>query len=355
MLKNKIKAVLGMILVISMMFSSPVLAEDITMNDETIYQEINATDVAIQALLDERATILNGSFSTKDMSSQDAFVDALNEIDLKLAKLGVAFLDEEEVMEQFPDTKCDKALSLSGKTQQISQNYDINANRPSSENNSWLTYRTTYVTDGTTYNIQRLIAQPKSTDSPLTDMGSRIVTFSQNWEAGVTNVIYSLAESAVGLIPGSTFALTVYGAASEFLSGISTTTEVSVPNITYSWSSTTTAVFTYVRLDEQSDDYQWLSLISTKTQTAVGYNIPTFNYEQSNGTWGISPEIIQGTRTIENVPTGYDSMEVAIAAYNTVSGGPVRNVVSNIQISGPESKSVETIWPCCPNFPLQCE
>ena len=70
-----------------------------------------------------------------------------------------------------------------------------------------------------------------------------------------------------------------------------------------------------------------------KTETEVGYN----------------------KRTIYATPSGYDSNSAAVNAYKTVSGGPVHNAVSNIQISGPESKNVQTIWPCYPIFPLQCE
>lgn len=40
---------------------------------------------------------------------------------------------------------------------------------------------------------------------------------------------------------------------------------------------------------------------------------------------------------------------------NSVSGGPVHRAVSYVQISGPESTSVQKVSICYPNFPAHCE
>ena len=198
------------------------------------------------------------------------------------------------------------------------------------------------------------MAQPKSDSSPLRDTGSRIVSHSKSWTAGAGKVITSLAESGVGAIPGASTYLTFYNAAKAYISGMSTTTEVKAPKIAYTWSSTTTAVFTFVRKSSQTDDYQWLSLISTKNKTVVGYDIPSFTYK-SGSTWLMEPDVVQGKHTIESVPSGYDDNSVALAAYTSVSGGPVHRAVSYVKISGPESNTVQKISPCYPNFPVHCE
>lgn len=158
-----------------------------------------------------------------------------------------------------------------------------------------------------------------------------------------------------GDIPGASLVLTLYDAVQSFMTGISTTTEVDVPNITYSWSNVTTASFIYVRLNDQTDDYQWLSLISTKTTTAVGYQIPQFSYKKTNGTWVLTPQIIQDSRNINSTPSYYNSTDIAVSAHNSGSGSALQNCVSYVQISGPESKSVQTIYPCYPSFPIHCE
>lgn len=300
-------------------------------------------DMQIQKLLDERAELL-----TQDKVN----VAALNDIDSKLVELGVEFLSPEEVARQFPQEKAIKDFAMRKKTKISPQVVP-----PISSVNTWMSYRTSnYYYNGKYYNIQRLIAQPKSTSSPLANLGSRIVSFDYNWSAGAYNVLETAAWSAVGSIPipGASLAVNFYDAISSFLSGISRTTEVDVPHITYSWSSVTTAVFAYVRLEGQTDDYQWLSYISTKTVTDVGYQIPKFIYENSNGDWVLTPKVVQGKRSITAKPSGYDSILNAVVAYNS-SSVPVHAAVGRIRISGPESKIVQYIYPCYPQFPDHCE
>jgi len=111
----------------------------------------------------------------------------------------------------------------------------------------------------------------------------------------------------------------------------------------------------YVRLESQSDDYQWLSLISTKTNTEVGYQIPKFDYEISDGNWGLTPVVVQGNRSIELVPEGYNDNSIALSVYRSGEISPARTVVYRIQISGAENTDVEYIYPCCPNYPFHCE
>lgn len=310
-------------------------------------EHVDEKDSAIQELLDARAALLN------DMFLGESERETIQSIDAKLNGLGVEFLSQEQVYKQFPETKNDKQLALTGMTQNAT-NHSQRVPKPSSQYNTWVSYRSTYTTGGVTYNVQRLIAQPASSSSPLANLGTRTIAFSTNWAAGVANVVASLGQSAAGKIPGSTVVLTFYNAISSFISGVSTTTEVSVPHIAYSWSNVTTAVFTYVRQDSQGDESQWLSMISTKTHTVVAYNIPTFNYKLSSGGWALSPQVIQGSSSIYCTPSGYDSISAAVNAYRS-SGSLVRNAVSNIQISGPESQSIQTIWPCYPSFPDHCE
>ena len=322
---------------------------------------LSSYEQEIENLFDQRAALLAQIFDEQGVLVQNSRMDSLNAIDMQLARKGVTFLSLDEVYAQFPETKSNKDLSLSGKTIDGLQADALTpmVEVPDSAVNTWASYRSTYTSGGVTYNIQKLVAQPSSTSSPLTDIGSRTITFSKNWQAGVTNVLSTVAEAGVGLlveeIPGASIVLTFFDAVKSFFTGIATTTEVDVPNIAYSWSNVTTASFMYVRQSTQTDDYQWLSLICTKTVTAVGYQLPQFNYKNSNGSWVLTPEVVQGSRTIYTTPSNYNSNSLAVSAYTSVSGGPLQNCVSYVQISGPESKRVEKISPCYPAFPLHCE
>jgi hypothetical protein len=303
-------------------------------------------DSQIQSLLDDRAKLLIHTNVDQNV---------LDKIDTKLHKLGVQFLSTDEVNKQFPQSKAIKALETVPTTTSGAaiQPYYVT---PTSPVNQYLSYRSNFYANGNTYNIQRLIVQPYSTSSPLYKQGSRTITFDTNWQAGVANALTAVGTAVAGSLyeTVANVALTLYSVVSGFVSGITRTTEVDVPNITYTWSSNETVVFTYVRLESQTDDYQWLSEISTKTLTAVGWQIPTFSYKLGS-LWLLTPQIISGSQNISITPSGYDNITNAVAQYNSGLSGPRLAEVSSIQISGPESKTVQYISPVCPNFPLQCE
>ena len=322
---------------------------------------LSAVDEEIESLFDQRAALLAQIFGEPQWyaQTQKTRMDALNAIDTQLARKGVTFLSLNEVYEQFPETKNNKAFS--GKTMKKMQGDTLTpqAEIPDSPVNTWASYRSTYTSNGVTYNIQKLIAQPSSPSSPLAEVGTRTVTFSRNWEAGAVNVFSTLAEASleglVGEIPGASFALTFLDAVDSFIAGVSTTTEVDVPHITYSWSLVTTASFMYVRQNNQTDDYQWLSLVCTKTATQVGYQIPCFGYVDSGGTSVLTPNVIQGDRMIYNTPNNYNSDSLAVSAYNAGAGFPLQNCIGSIDITAPEGKRVERISPCYPSYPIHCE
>lgn len=101
--------------------------------------------------------------------------------------------------------------------------------------------------------------------------------------------------------------------------------------------------FLYGILDGDTDDDQWFSFISTKVVASVGYQIPGFEYENSGGTWIVIPTVQQGSRTIYATPSIYDSINSAVMAYRDPYSYPSRTTVDYIDISGAESKEVETI------------
>ena len=338
--------------------NSPVYA----VSDEAAY--VSSTEEEIERLFDQRATVLAQIFNAQgrmQIQLQNSRLSELNAIDMQLIRNGVTFLSSDEVYAQFPETKNDKALALSGQTLNETNSDALAplAVAPDSTVNNWASYRSTYTSNGTTYNIQKLVAQPTSPNSPLAETGSKTVTFSTNWQAGTVNVFSTLAKAGVGAlvgeIPGANFALTFLDAVESFVTGISTTTEVDVPHIVYSWSLVTTASFMYVRQNSQTDAYQWLSLICTKATTNVGYQLPRFSYTTSNGTSVLTPEVIQGNKMIYNTPSNYNSNSLAVTAYTSVSGGPLQNCIDSIDITAPEANRIEKIYPCYPAFPSHCE
>jgi len=123
----------------------------------------------------------------------------------------------------------------------------------------------------------------------------------------------------------------------------------------YTWSQSTTASFAYVGKQSETDDYQWLSFISTKVVAAVGYQIPRFEYKNSSGTWivtpTVTPTVTQGSRTIYATPSIYNNINSAVMSYRDPYTYPNRATVAYFDISGAENKEVETIYPVNPQFP----
>lgn len=305
-------------------------------------------EASIMKLFDERQKL----FFNKPVD-----ISRLNEIDIELNSLGVDFLTFEEVQRQFPEAKAIKDKALKGETvSKASTGTDVIANvvTPSSNVNTWASYRYyNQCYNGKYYNVQKLIAQPISEDSGLWEEGQRIVNFSLNWKAGVTNLISSIALSAAGSI--ASIPITVYDALASAWSGLKTVSDIDPSNVTYRWETQTTAVFAYVRLEGQSDNYQYLSHISTKCVTEVAYIVDVDRWRQNGtGAWVVYPSMETGTRYLYHTPTYYNSTSAALWAYNNVSG-TYHDAISQITISGPESKTVQTIYPCYPQFPAHCE
>lgn len=306
-------------------------------------EEKNPTAMAIESLLEKRLEIL---------SKKECDEERIKEIDSELVGLGVEFLTNEQVATQFPEAKSDRNLALNGETGSNEIKPQIGV--PSSSVNTWMSYRTSnFLYNGKRYNIQTLTAHPKpgQTNSKLVNIGSRIVTFDRNWKVGTQNLIKSVASSAAGNIPGASLALSVYDAFSSFISGISTTTEINAPNITYSWSTTTSVTFEYVRLESQSDSQQLLSYIGTKVMGEVGYMIPTLSARRSGGSWVAYGKIEKGGFRIYAQPP----LTVPNPALYGYINGRVDERVREVVISGPESKSVQTIYPHYPIGPAQIE
>lgn len=308
---------------------------------------ISATvEERIYHLIDERALLLN-EMNLCDVS-EEQFERRLMSIDDELESLGVEFLDYEQVCHLFPDSKANKELAFSGNTQEKNDRIDP----PSSNKNYWMSYRSTYTAGNTSFDIQRLIAQGSSNSSPLLSYGTATKTYNANWTAGTTNVIKSIASALIGSIQEASAYVTFYELLSAFVSGVSTTTVVTAPHIAYTWSNATTAVFTYVRKSFQSDAYQYLSQVSTKTQTAVSYNIPSFKYQNTGGPW--MPIVVYGNTTMYNTPVGYDNIPIAVSIFNTMSNTDKREVWY-VNLKGPQDSPVYTIYPLCPSIPSDCE
>lgn len=145
-------------------------------------------------------------------------------------------------------------------------------------------------------------------------------------------------------------AVTGVSALSAFVSGLNQSTEIRAPHIVYSWASTTTAVFTFVRRSDQSDGFQWLAQVSSRAQTSVGMQFPSFDRRQIGGQWVAHPRVVQAERSFTSTPVGFDNVTDAVRHFRSgVSGAQFRQVAS-IRLSGPNAVAVQTVQLSPPRF-----
>ena len=315
-MKRKCLIVLFAIIFSFMFDSQTVLAS--FHDNQLIYSNYNSQ---INSLLDYRAELICLNK-----------YDELELVDQQLANLGVEKITSKEVQEKFYENPFITPYVTT----------------PVSNNATWLSRRESWTYNGIKYEVQTLISQPKNNNSNLIQKGNCSVSSTSPFQAGFMSLVSTVAYGTIGKIPGASSLLSVYDGAKDFLSAISSTTEISKADVLYSYSHTTTVSFKYVKVNGQSDDHQRLSYISSKGTTAVGYMFPSFVF--SGGS--VTPNVIQGNRTINATPTGYDNIANAVQAYvNPYSAS--RNYLLYVTITGLESKNVSTIYPICPEFPSQ--
>lgn len=309
--------------------------------DNINIEELNREEEILQ-LLDCRQLLI---------SSRPVNLEDLNEIDIRLNALGVTVLSETDVAKQFPEAKASiskfsvgEAVSTRGVT------------IPDSEINYWTTYRVTnFSYNGKRYNIQKVVAQPLiEEESPLWDEAEKGVNFSVNWEAGVTNLVKAVASVGVSQLAPKT--ATVYDILSSVWSGLKPVSDIDASEVTYRFENKTTAMFSYVRLESQTDYEQELVHIGTKCVTNVAFIVDVDSWSQNgDGVFLPYPDQKTGTKTITSEPSNYGSTTRACYAYENYAGGSLYDRITSIKISGPESKTVVTISPCLPEYPYGLE
>lgn len=331
----KRKSAVLMCLVLLFSLAMPVFAENVNELD-------NADDQAIMDLLEQRAMLLR-----QDNPNSSSLAD----INTRLTELGVTFLSTEEASEHFPDAV--ESVSAHS-TETANGTPNIRVAVPQSNVNDWSTYRTTYVYNGNVYNIQKLVVIPiDEANSVLWDESAVTINYDINWVAGTTEFFKAVA--SVGVSELAPISSTVYDVFSSVWNGLQTVSTIDPCSVYYTWENSTTVIFSYVRLQSESDDAQRLSLISSSCTTSVGFVADIDRWSESgNGVMIPYPEHEAGSKTISSTPWQYNGNVAACQSY--ANGVTAANAcVKRIRISGPESKVVVNIYPCVPQFPLQCE
>lgn len=275
----------------------------------------------------------------------------------QLYSLGVEILSDSEVRTSHPE-----AVSLLNRQSEgtyLSSEYSPMVSTPSSDVNRWYSFWARNVSyNGQYYDVQRLVACPINADSGLYTNGARTVSLKSKWKSAAAKLVTSTLSAVVGsvLAPPVATAYTIYEVFSSAMEELKPETNLDINDVYYRWKTWTTATFSYVRLSNQSDEFQQMSLISTTCRTEMYYTMEV-NAIDTNGTGNYSgfSKTVQSSNTIYSSPNAGNIITRSIWAYTSVIGGPYYDSVKSIKLSAPNSSAVTTIYPAYPSFPIHCE
>lgn len=158
------KAIMAMALVATTILASLPLNVSAQDSEAMVNKASEDKKQQVEQLIEQRSKLmLEVDFDENNLE--------IKKIDAKLTSLGAEFLTDEQVAEQFPESKLNKVAS-----QDQMKTIQPYANPPQSNVNTWISFRTpNCLYEGKRYNVQTLAASPNSSYSPLHDEGARIV------------------------------------------------------------------------------------------------------------------------------------------------------------------------------------
>ena len=298
----------------------------------------------------DKETIIEELFDKRDhlnvsiMLDQELGLDTLdleteiNNINAQLKELGVEQLTSEEVQERFGS--CEDIIPY--------------IEKPESNTVNWFLDTDIQAANGVASDVQPLTATAKTNvNSNLKGTKNITLQTKKNWTAGALKVLEVAANKlisfAISSNAGAKTAKTAYDYAKAYLSGISTTTEISDVEASYMVSYSTTVKFKFVKKRGQPESSQQMTFISTRCEVAVHGSFPVFTYK--NG--ATHPNIISYNDRIVATPSGYNSNENAVKLFIDPSYTPAFAYVGYIDIYGLEGQKVTTLSPICPSYPTQ--
>lgn len=271
----------------------------------------------IETLMEQRGEFI---LNEKDTTSIDAM----------LRLLGVEFLSDAEVNEEFGVTVQD----IPAPTTRVT--------KPTNGKVTWTSYRSIITYAGKKYDVQYLEAAPTSRVSPLRTSGD----VAQKWSGSFAAAGLQFVKAGLGTIPGKTgFAFSAFDALRSAAGDLKTTTIIENLQAVYSWQNLTWASFVYVKPYGSSDSNQAIGHISTRTETQVGWTIKNWSYKGGKATNNMT----QGTKSFASKPPRYK--DGAAACKGFVENRTIRDCIGSISVQGTNKKKLTTIYPVSPQFP----
>ncbi|WP_047983073.1 hypothetical protein [Ornithinibacillus californiensis] len=269
------------------------------------------------------------SSSELSVFSKNSGDDFEEEIEVELSKLGVSKLNDTELnaLKQNTQPSGEEAIAPMAYIP------------PDTSTVDWRSYRTTYNYNGTSYEIQQVIATGKNGNSNLADGRNGAVLYTNKQIAinGLKYIGSLVAQRAIGAVP------VVSWLPYEFLF----TENQNVTNNSHlvTYRSMNTVAFSYVKKSGHSDSNQELSLVSNyvtvaSSHTLAGYRSGTpysKTTDRSNTTYG----------------PNYASTYTAVKSFIDPYGGAVTSFVNGYKFYNHNNTASISESVLNPEFPIQ--
>lgn len=313
------------ILCIMLILTSNVYAYSIDKSNSRICFE----DFLFNKLIFERMALL------KEINIDE---EKLLEIDNALKSIGCTFINDIDAKDKYPEIK---------------------AIVPGGTSVNWIERRiSNYSYNGELYNIQKIVATANANSLCLKYTGIQQIFNSNDYTIGNNTLINAVTHYYGGLYLGNTTTLSLLNAITSNIGySIDSNTTVRTPQTSYSWLMNQTVVFSYVRKENETDDEQVLTHISTGADVSIYSTIMGFQY--NNGSWS-SPMNISDHVNYVVYPAEFNSTFYAVSYYSAVVGagglgigGPIFDAIFDTSIKGCQNSNVSTIYYCWPSYPSQ--
>lgn len=290
----------------------------------------------INQIYEERSRVL--------AEQKEGYLVEFEKLGEELESLGVEFLSTQEVL---------KKMEIAAKT---SNDVIIpNVITPPNVNNIiWSSFRSNWVKNGVTYEVQHLTAEPNGSSSSLFDTGGIVLQNSNSLGKASQNLVTTLVKTGASELSGPIdITLQVYDAVKSFINdaNFSRTTEVTDIKVNYTYSWWENVDFMYVKKANESDNKQSLSFISTSVYGRINWTIPNMTYKSNGAVKNVTFSNDQRSYEYYNT-TAHRNGSFAVAAYLDPYA-PRNAYVTTANLLGVGNKTIKAIPVKAPAFPAQ--
>lgn len=321
---KKVKRFLSVLCALSMIsvLAAPAYAAGELAIQDSINQHHLDRYAQIQELYQERGRAMLDALANATITRASVDTVKVQEIDQELEALGVREIDFNN-LESLPITR---------------SNFEPPVD---SANTKWTytSYSDVYY-QGSYYDMFIITASMNSTASDLYESSTLVKTYRPGIGAAICSLLSSAASGAAGLIPGVGTAISVYDAAKDAISSLSTTTIIDNVVANYGWQSYTNLTYAYVQKAGSVDSADpTLSYVYNRAQLNSYAVLHEVNYESEDPNMKFPKAEYNSPYMVKGADGFYNPIDAYLNYYL-----PAHNFIDEMYVYGANKEIVHTIY-----------